>query len=469
MRQHGYHSAICRPRSGKILVLFGLLLPVLLGMTGVVLDGGIILATHRQAQNAADAAALAAAMDKMRGKSNDVATATANTFVQQYNALANVTLTLNGGSSNALNAPPSLGAYAGSAQYVEAIVSVPVPTTFIQMLGVNSSQTVVARAVAGYEAVSSGEGVAVLDPTAIPGLSVQGGGTLSVNGRVVINSQGAGLDQNNQPVNLGYNKYAATTGNGSLLNAQNIYVVGGVDTPANYLPYTANGPNPLHAAALPEPDPLTSLPTPIAGMSSFSTTSQGSVQLTGGTTTLNPGIYSTIKITNSANVTFNPGIYVVASNSTNAITITGSGTIRGNGVMFYNTGSDYTTSSPPDASDGQTVPPSKIPGNPTFGDVTINGQDIQLTGLNDSSSPFNGMLFYQRRWNTNTVSIQGNGAANQLQGSMYARWAQFKVSGSGTYGAQFIAGSLAVTGGANITLNYAGKNLGKANQVYLVE
>ena len=52
---------------------------------------------------------------------------------------------------------------------------------------------------------------------------------------------------------------------------------------------------------------------------------------------------------------------------------------------------------------------------------------------------------------------------------MDAKWAQFKIAGSGTYGAQFIVGSMALSGQSNITLNYAGKNLGKAPQVYLAE
>src|SRR5207237_7140365 len=75
-------------RPGKILVLFVLLLPVLLGMVGLVVDTGLMMAAHRQAKNAADAAALAAAMDLMLGGSGSSATAAAQTFVQQYNGLA---------------------------------------------------------------------------------------------------------------------------------------------------------------------------------------------------------------------------------------------------------------------------------------------------------------------------------------------------------------------------------------------
>src|SRR5438093_13241452 len=102
MRSHRRRS--CRARAGKVLVLFVLLLPVLVGWVGLVIDTGLLLAGHRQAQNAADAAALAAAMDKFRGASDATAAATANTFVQQYNGLtSSPTLVLNGGSANAIN------------------------------------------------------------------------------------------------------------------------------------------------------------------------------------------------------------------------------------------------------------------------------------------------------------------------------------------------------------------------------
>ena len=59
-----------RRRPGQTLVLFALLFPVLLGMVGLVIDGGLIMAAQRQVQNAADAAALAASMDRVRGKTD---------------------------------------------------------------------------------------------------------------------------------------------------------------------------------------------------------------------------------------------------------------------------------------------------------------------------------------------------------------------------------------------------------------
>src|SRR5947209_3693538 len=87
---------------GKTLILFAFTLPMLLGMIGLVIDGGLLMATYRQAQNAADAAATAAAMDKFRGATDDAATTTANSFMAT-NGMSGVTLVLNAGSSNAIN------------------------------------------------------------------------------------------------------------------------------------------------------------------------------------------------------------------------------------------------------------------------------------------------------------------------------------------------------------------------------
>jgi Flp pilus assembly protein TadG len=444
-------------------MMFALLFPVICGMLGLVIDLGLMASAHRQSYNAADAAAMAAAFDLMRNRGTSTATATAKTYVQTYNGLASASVTV--------NSPPTTGPHAGSTKYVEVIVTYPVSTLFAQVLGVNQSQQVTARAVAGYEGVTAGEGVAVLDPNARPGLSVSGGGTLTVNGRVVVNAQGAGYDQNNTWVDLGQQSYAATTSNNSTVKATLIEVVGGVDTPSNFKPYTTGDPSPLHAGAVPESDPLIELPTPVAGMAGVSTTDwkDTAKNINGGNVTLNPGIYNSIKITNNANVTFTSGVYIVRSTSNNAITITGGGTVKddGGGVMFYNTGSNFDINSgAPDNTDASSTPGS-VGG--TVGDVTINGSGVNLQGYKNTASPFDGMLFYQRRWNTKDVTIQGNGTSNNLNGTLYAKWANFKVSGSGTYSAQFIAGSIAVSGGGNLTINYSGKYLGKANQVFLVE
>ena len=141
-------------RAGVVMVLFAMILVVLIGLIGLVIDGGFLMSSHRQAQNAADAAALAAAFEKYRGRTDADARTAADGFVDQ-NGFVNVPDLENGTS---FNIPPSSGPFAGNNRYVEVILTVPVQSFFIQILGGPGSNDVTARAVAGFEAVSAGEG-----------------------------------------------------------------------------------------------------------------------------------------------------------------------------------------------------------------------------------------------------------------------------------------------------------------------
>jgi Flp pilus assembly protein TadG len=465
--------------------MFAMLLPALLGMTGLVVDTGVMLIRHRQVQNAADAAAMAAAMDKYRGATDNVALASANTFLAN-NGISSVSLSLNG-ASNTLNIPPSQGPYAGNAQYAEVMITKTVQTSFIHALGINQNQQITARAVAGYEPVGSGEGAIVLDPTAAPGISVQGNNTLLiVNGTVVVNSMGGGVDQWGDPVS-GSHTAVATSSNPSII-ARDLQVVGGVDTLNNIraydsgfspLPYDpSNTDRPLFARAPLAPDPLATLPTPTSSNGVENTfwnkagVAQGSAQDinigNGDTVTLKPGIYKTISIT-GGNVTLNSGIYVVGVNGTgggNRFNING-GVVNGSGVLIYNTGSDYTATNPPDASDGEALP--NAPNSTKFGSFSVNGGQINLTPISDANSPFYGVLFYQRRWNTTSANIAGNSSNFNVSGTIYAKWTNFQLAGQGVYNAQFVVGSMSLSGNATMTINATGKNFGRANLVFLVE
>lgn len=480
-------SAARRP--GKILVLFALLLVALLGMVGLVIDGGLMMSLHRRAHNAADSAALAAATDLMRGGNSTSATTAATTFVTTHNGLANATVTV--------STPPATGPHAGNVRYAEVVVSVPTSTIFAHILGVSQSQTVAARAVAGYEAVSSGEGAIVLDPYARPGLSTDGSATLLVDGAVVVNSSMAGVDQYGATVDWGSpfsQTYALTASNNATVKARYIQVRGGVDVPANYEPYETGGPNPLYCRATIGPDPLRELPTPTqANVSSITNwAKQAPITVPNNTTrTFSPGVYADIQVNNGGTAIFQPGVYIFSPNGPNqGLRMNGDCTVTGNGVMFYFTGDNYLDVSPGfrDATDDAQaaldgpLPPTNAGSIPASTDPNPNqvrfatmdcnatSASVTLTGLSDSNSPFNGILFYQRRRNATSPRIQGNaGLEVNLGGTIYAKWGKFTVSGGGTYNAQFVVGSLALSGQGTITINANGKSFGRANQVFLVE
>ena len=216
MRRHhpAHHPGPHRP--GKTLVMFALLLPLLLGMVGLSIDSGLLLATYRQAQNAADAAALAAAYDLYNGKTAAVAKATGATYVQgaSYN---NMSRRDKGDHQHRpLHRTHGPEFYGGNTTYAEAIVSYPYKTSFIQFLGVSKTQTVTARAVAGGPLSAPVEGVLTLqqNPGGGKSLSVSGGATLKVEGPVVVNGTDA--------------HQALDVSGGSTISATKVSVSGGV-------------------------------------------------------------------------------------------------------------------------------------------------------------------------------------------------------------------------------------------------
>jgi len=484
-------------------VWLALLLVLLLGMVGLVIDAGLLMATHRQAQNAADAAALAAADDLMYGRAT--ARDTAKTFVKTHNGLPMET------PDPEVYIPPEHGPYAGVSGYAEVIVTAPMQTFFIHILGVSQDQQVRARAVAGSESYAAGEGVVVLDPT-VTGLEVGGTSSLRVLGRVAVNSEGSGVDENGNVVDLGTNYPAATAGSNSPAYAREFHVVGGVHATQNvFLNVDPNdSTNVLHCRRSPVPDPLLPLPTPTTTLG-VDPTLRGTAQnwtLLGDQGALNtilnpgdpafdatlfngqpyvrlhPGVYDSITITTTdVNVYFVPGIYVVSAkfNNQDCLTITG-GTVTAAGVMFYNTGHNFNpeTGAPDDGDKGQKPPAPdyadlggfRVNERITFTPIDTKTYDYRnlYPGARTVSSVFDGMLFYQRRRNPRTLNIEGeSGAGGKLEGTLYAKWALVAIAGSGTYDAQFVVGSMYISGGGVVTVNYTGSGGGNAPAVYLVE
>lgn len=498
-----------RARPGTVLVLFAIVLVVLLGITGLVLDLGMMMASRRQAQNAADSAALAAAMELMRGGTPATARAAALAYVQTYNGLTDAATTV--------NIPPAPGGpHAGDPHFAEVILTRPFQTVFIQVLGGATQRQVGARAVAGYERVQWGEGPIVLDPYARPGISVSGGGTLLVNGTVVVNSLGAGLNENGGTVDWGVQQYAFDSGNNATIKARYVQIVGGVDVVANFQQYDpADTFTPLLAGpnVAVHPDPLRGLPVPRASNlpTGYPMTRNPAVTVSKGETrTFDPGVYENIQINQGATVYFNPGVYIFSPTKPNqGLTMNGGCTVisvpkgtQAAGVMFYMTGSNYVDATTPansgqwDAADdaqsaldgplpaADPVSPRQLAGpglpappDPQFSKVdfatfTCNATNahVNLGGLKDPSSPFNGLLFFQRRRNTTTASIAGNAGVDvTLDGTIYAKWAQFALSGGGVYNSVFVVGSMAVSGGATVVIRNPGTNYGLTSRVYLVE
>jgi hypothetical protein len=394
---------------------------------------------------------------------------------------------LSASSLTTFNQPPAAGAHAGDAGFFEVVVTYPITMLFMPALGAGRHPSVQARAVAGFEPVQAPALVALLDPTASPGLRVNGSAGLVVAGRIVVNASASP---------------AADAGSGQVEAA--LYQVVGPAVAGSFNAYPGTTGR-LELSHAPVPDPLNWLPTPAATSSLANQTASPlasawnsqnlgspSVQASGatglvkpnhvdarGTVQLYPGVYQSITVSGGS-VNLNPGVYILSpvGSPPYALDVTG-GTVNGAGVMFYNTGADFDpTSGDPDSADhalytpgpgGANAPPASAAFQGGFAGIRLdasNNANITLSALDDTGDPFFGMLIYQRRANLQTMSITGGNLS--LSGTIYAMWAPIDLAGAGTYQAQFIAGSMQLGGSGTTTLGSSG-SLVKANQVFLVE
>jgi Flp pilus assembly protein TadG len=117
-----------RPERGQALIIVVLAIIALAGMAGLVIDGGNVFLDRRNAQNAADAAALSAALTRSRGGQNASGAALSSAAENGYN---------NNGSSNIVEVhyPPASGPYKNNAEYVQVIITSHVKTYFANVLG----------------------------------------------------------------------------------------------------------------------------------------------------------------------------------------------------------------------------------------------------------------------------------------------------------------------------------------------
>ena len=371
-----------------------------------------------------------------------------------------------------VNCPPLTGSFAGNSQYVEVIVTVNVNTFFIQVLSNESTYVVSARAVAGVESAAPHEIITCLSAYAVPGMSIDGI-ALVVDGRIAVNSQGSGVDENGAAVNYGLAASAVSSPNGGTLSSTNLRVVGGVDNPGSFTTTSTTWPA-LSARRLPRTDPFLHLPTPTLSTGVVATYYGNVVDTVGaGNITLSPGIYASLEISGSGSgtVTFQPGVYVLQGGNEAgvALSINTTSTVVASGVLFYNTGNSYAPATGlPDANDGNAL---GTEAGVRFGSAQIKAGSLTLSGLASAGNPLNGMAYYQRRWNTQPVSIFSGTTTSAIAGTSYARWSTLSLTLSGNWQGQIIAGSVKMNGlSANNAVNMSlGTVYAQSPLVYLVE
>jgi Flp pilus assembly protein TadG len=297
---------------GQALVLTALGMVVFMLMAGLGVDVGYLHYKKQQMQKAADAGALAAATalinyGGINGQLQIInagkADAQANGFTDGQN-----------GITVAVNHPPGTNGdpFQGKFNYVEVIVAQPQPTFFMRVLGYNSVN-VSSRAVA--TAVGSGSGCLYsLAPSGIDTFDVGFGAQVSSNCGILVASSSSS---------------AFEAKAGSRVTAPSIGIVGGDSGSGTLDPAPTTG-------IAPFTDPLANVPAPTVPSNCQANgynNGRRDAHLSPGSGAFCNGI--TLSGGDGVHVTLDPGTYVLMGGG---LQVTGSPTITGNGVTFYNTG-----------------------------------------------------------------------------------------------------------------------------------
>lgn len=178
-----------QPR-GQALIVVALVLVGLMGVAGLVIDGGNAFADRRKAQNAADTTALAGAFARIREGPTWVSAAMNMAKINGYD---------NNGTTNIVRiySPPASGPYKGKIEYIQVIIVSNVKTYLAGVVGVkNITNTVTAIArttTPRYAPILNGNAVISLAPKSDcedhKSFWAHGEGTLDITGGgVFINS-----------------------------------------------------------------------------------------------------------------------------------------------------------------------------------------------------------------------------------------------------------------------------------------
>jgi hypothetical protein len=172
---------------GQVLVIIAVAMIGLIGMTGLAIDGSRAFSDRRQAQNAADTAALAAALAYVRTPGEDwAAVGYARAASNGYN---------DNETSNFVDVyhPPIEGPYTGNVEYVQVIITTHLDTMFGRVVGIEQvANTVeaVARATPPITTpIAFGEAIVSLAPHECKAFKYQGNaGATVLGGGLFVNS-----------------------------------------------------------------------------------------------------------------------------------------------------------------------------------------------------------------------------------------------------------------------------------------
>jgi hypothetical protein len=376
--------SILHGQRGQALILTAAMLPLLIGVTGLAVDVGMLYHHKRRMQTAADAAAMAGGSEMMRNRFTQIvpsgrAGSTTNGFAHGGNTTVNV------------YHPPITGFYVGNVRYVEVQITQPSPTYFMQVFGWDEV-SIVARAVAGAGA-NGDYCIYVLDPSMAASFEGTSSGHLDANCGVMINSTSStALDMSSS----------------ARIDASQVSITG------NYVITSSAVVDPTPDIQVPAvPDPLAHLPAPTVGSCDHMNFMRNK-----GTHVLSPGVYcGGIRTENDARLVLSPGIYIMHGGG---FTTTSSSQVDGTEVMIYLTGSNLNPKS-------------------TYGYVPVNLHSTTQVRLSaPKTGPYAGILFFQDRSMAPDVANTFESFTDSwFEGSLYFSTQILKLSAKTTLDARY--------------------------------
>jgi len=391
------------PQKGQALILIVLAIVGLIGLVALAIDGGNAFSDRRHAQNAADTAALAAALAKVHQQ--DWATAgLGRAATNDYtNDGVRSTVTVNNppgaGCDGSVPNPVNLAADPDDTigYYIQVIIHSNVHTYFAPVVGIDQVHNCVEAIARGKPAVVKpihfGNAMISLDPSSCSAFWSHGNSTALILGSgVFVNS--------NCPNN------AFQQSGSSIVASSTICVVGG----ATYN-IGAVAPAPQTHCGDPIPYPPEYLWPQVT--CSTNATKTGSVITPGNI----PGSWI------GGTVTLQPGTYCINGD----VKINAGNNITGVGVLLYLSN----------------------------GGLSINGGATVNISAQTSGS-FAGLLLYLPITNTNPIVLNGN-SNSAFTGTILAPGSEIQVNGTGSaygYHCQFIGKTVDMSGNNALTITY---------------
>ena len=419
--------------SGQSLVLIVLMIVGLIGFAALAIDGGMLLAERRRAQNAADAGVMAAALAKIQVK---------NLFTTALQrAASNGFGTVEGACSPdgpdclvgtgelwtvQVSTPPRTGDFAGDSDYIQVNITSEVNTALAHMVFTGPLQTTVEAVSRVWPEVRLAAGHALYAATEhdCKGVWFSGTGDTTITGGNIFSNSDADDKNCNSGVQDG-------AGYVSVEDPHEILVVGTFDEGGS------GSVTPSPQTGVPH-DPLRSVPRP--DCSDF-TEDKGAVRINAGEiVSLVPGRYESITFsTPDSVVKLSPGMYCIYGDkgfSGNGGNVVVDGPADGPGVMIYLQRGPFNLG-------GSTV-------------VNLFAEPTENVLIDPSGNDWKGMLIYVDPENDSEVKITGNSGSN-YSGTIFAPSSDCIIEGTGdSIGliSQVICYTVKITGTAEVNITY---------------